>query len=98
MLPRARLVSQSAPQGAYRLATGLQWLGQDAQTGQQDPTMGLRGFWGARGNGPRRRLEAGQPLRSLEAAEAMRLAPPLHLLRAQPPGVGGGGGQMEQVP
>jgi len=98
ILPLARLVSHSAQQGAYLLATGLQLLGQDAQTGQQEPTRGLRGFWGARGNGQRRRLSACQHLRSRDAADAMRLEHPLHLLLTQQHGVGGGGGQLEQVP
>ena len=49
-LTLARLVSHGAQQGAYLLATGLKLLGQDSQTGQQETTMGLSGFCGARGN------------------------------------------------
>ena len=45
----AQLLSQGAQQGVDLLATGLTLLGQHAQTGQQEPTMGLRGFGGARG-------------------------------------------------
>jgi hypothetical protein len=54
--PLARLLRQGVQQRADLLATGLQLLGQNAQTGQQEPTMGLRGFGGPRGNGQRRCL------------------------------------------
>jgi hypothetical protein len=55
-LSLAWLASHGAQQSADLLATGLKLLGQDAQTGQQEPTMCLRSFWGARGHGQRRRL------------------------------------------
>jgi hypothetical protein len=55
-LTLARLLSQGVQQGADPLATGLQLLGQDAQTGQQEPTMGLSGFGRPRGHGQRRCL------------------------------------------
>ncbi len=97
-LPLARLVSHGAPQGASLLATDLKLLGQDAQPGPQETTMGLSGFGGARGHGQSPRLSARQHLCGLDAAEAMRLEHMLHLLRAQQHGVGGGGGQIEQVP
>jgi hypothetical protein len=49
-LSLARRLSQSAQQRADLLATGLQLLGEHTQTGQQELTMGLSRFGGARGH------------------------------------------------
>jgi hypothetical protein len=97
-LPLARLVSHGAQQGASLVAPGLTVLGQDSQTGQQETTRGLRGFCGARGPWQRPRLSARPHLWGLDAAAALRLEPMLDLRRAQPHGVGGGGGPSDPVP
>jgi hypothetical protein len=56
LLTFAGRLSQGAQHGTDLLATGLKWIDQHPQTQQQEPTMGLSGFGGTRGNGQSWRL------------------------------------------